>query len=186
MSHYENGVLVRCFGVDQLKDPWGIAISPTNGRVYIADHGADCIRVYSQGGEYLTSWSDKGSMLSGMYGVTVDRNGNVIVLDYSNQCIHVFNSEGTHLYKYGIRGSGEGDSIYPTDVAADKNGFVYVCDANNSRIQKFDSNGKFVSCIVTKECGLSRPIGIVITDDQPLGHVIVTEWGATCVKVFAQ
>jgi hypothetical protein len=86
----------------------------------------------------------------------------------------VFDSAGTHLYKYGSKGSGEGEFKYPTGVAADKNEFVYVCDPGNNRIQKFHSNGKFVSCIVTKECGLSGPQGIVITDDQPWGLVIVT------------
>ena len=49
------------------------------------------------------------------------------------------------VLKWGNEGSGQGQFLYPADVAVDSSGNVYVADSENYRIQKFDSEGNFLS-----------------------------------------
>ena len=52
---------------------------------------------------------------------------------------------GTFLTKWGGQGTGDGQFIQPTGIAADSAGNVYVTDIYSDRIQKFDSTGTFLT-----------------------------------------
>ena len=50
-----------------------------------------------------------------------------------------------YLTQWGTEGSGDGQLMYPTGVAADVAGDVYVADLNNYRVQKFTATGTYLT-----------------------------------------
>ncbi|XP_002739511.1 E3 ubiquitin-protein ligase TRIM71-like [Saccoglossus kowalevskii] len=184
----ENSKIIRCFGNQELGCPDGIAISPTNGRVYVCDNSSHCIRIYTQDGDYVKSFGSFGNgqcEFSNPYGMTINNKGNVIVAEYNHR-IQVCDSDGVFLFSFGSQGNGNNQFNCPYDVACDNDGNMYVCDCFNHRVMKYDSHGVFLSRIDSDQDGLNNLTGVCVTDDKPFGKVVVADHGNNCIKVFAQ
>ncbi|XP_070549863.1 uncharacterized protein [Ptychodera flava] len=92
----ENGHVIRYFGQNELKDPYGIGISPVDGNVYVTDRGGHCVRVYTQHGKYLRLFGSEGKgqgQFNWPWGVVISSTGMVFVADHNNQRIQVFNAD---------------------------------------------------------------------------------------------
>ena len=78
--------------------PWGVAISH-GGEVVVAEHGGDCIAVFSPSGEKLrpfgTCGSDPGQVRYPRE-VAVDGEENILLTDSGNHRIQKFTSEGQY------------------------------------------------------------------------------------------
>lgn len=134
--------ILRSFGIygrgnEYLNNPKGIAID-NKGRLYIADSGNDCIKIFDlYGGYEKTIGANK---LKSPSGVSIDRHNNIYVADTGNNSIKVF-SEHNELISYQEK---YGDTLLssPTDVLIvnsqtedyDK---LYVSDTGNDRILVF-------------------------------------------------
>ncbi|XP_077984810.1 E3 ubiquitin-protein ligase TRIM71-like [Glandiceps talaboti] len=185
----ENLKLIRCFGKDELKSPFGIAINPNNGRIYVVDYSAHCVHIYSVDHTYIKSFGSHGNgagQFNNPYCVCITGNGNVIVSDCGNHRMQVFSEDGEYIQFFGSEGSEEGQLSTPEGVLTDGEGFVYVCDYRNNRVQKFDSNFRFVCYVNGADEELKRPTAICITDDEPLGKLVVSEYGGKRISVFNQ
>ncbi|XP_070579814.1 tripartite motif-containing protein 2-like [Ptychodera flava] len=185
--HDENGSVIRCFGENVINYPFGIAISPVNGRVYVGDIHCHCIHIYSQDGHHYKSFGCQGQgngQLNSPVDIAIDAEGNVSVSDQSNHRIQVFDAEGQYLYSFGSQGSGDNQMCYPRGLSLDSDGSVYVCDHGNNRVMKYDSRGKFI-CRIDSDDSAESPSGICVTDDKPFGKVLVVNLNK-CVQVFAQ
>ncbi|XP_077993849.1 E3 ubiquitin-protein ligase TRIM45-like [Glandiceps talaboti] len=182
----ENGHVIRCFGQNELKDPYGLAVSPVDSKVYVTDRGQHCVRVYTQYGKYVGSLGSKGkgqAEFNCPYFLAVDSTGRVFVADCCNHRIQVFTDNYHFLYGFGCHGGKDGQLNSPRGVTIENNNrYVYVSD--NHRVQKFDITGQCVR-IDSDEDGLNSPQGIALTDDVPC-RVVVVNWGNECLKVFAQ
>uniref|UniRef100_A0ABM0M034 Tripartite motif-containing protein 2-like n=1 Tax=Saccoglossus kowalevskii TaxID=10224 RepID=A0ABM0M034_SACKO len=181
----ENGKLIRVFGSKELQSPYGVAISPINGNVYVTDFRSHCVRIYSELGVYMTSFGSSGtgdSQFNKPWDIAIGNTGNIIVSDYSNNRIQVFDNNCRLLHVFGCQGNKEGEMNGPMGVATDTDGCVYICDYSNKRVQKFDPQGKFIARIDNIEDDVSSHRGIYVTDDKPFGKVVVIEWGRCCVK----
>ncbi|XP_077977076.1 tripartite motif-containing protein 2-like [Glandiceps talaboti] len=183
----ENGKFVRCFGENELQGGRGIAVSPTNGRVYVADNSSHCIRIYSQDGHYFNSFGSQGNgkgQLTNPWGLDINSLGNVIVSDYNNNRVQVFNEGGQHLFFIGDTDDKVSD---PSGVVTDKDDNVYVCNYTTpGKVHKFDSHGKFIARIDSDLDELYCPIGVYVTDDKPFGKVVVVDRYNHCIKIFIQ
>ena len=130
----------------EFSSPWGIAISPVTGHIYIADGGNNRIQVLNSDLTFAYTFGTKGSA-SGQfnlpYGLAFDRRGLLYVTDHRNHCILTFN-EGQFLSQIGKEGSGPGQLYYPTGIAIDDNDLLYVAEYENHRISIFNTNGQFV------------------------------------------
>ncbi|XP_070549642.1 tripartite motif-containing protein 2-like [Ptychodera flava] len=98
----ENGHVIRCFGQNELKDPWGIGISPVDGNVYVTDEGENCVRIYTQHGKYLKSFGSEGigqGQFNRPWGVVISSTGPgmVFVADHYNHRIHPFSMHMTSI-----------------------------------------------------------------------------------------
>ncbi|XP_070546039.1 tripartite motif-containing protein 2-like [Ptychodera flava] len=183
----ENGHVIRYFGQNELKDPWGIGISPVDGNVYVTDYGGHCVRIYTQHGEYLRSFGSEGKgeeQFNRLWGVDISSTGMVFVADYDNKRIQVFNADDQYLYSFDCQ-SGDGKMRYPRGIAIENDKYVYVTTGYPSSVLKFDSSGKFVCRIDTDSDGLSRPTDVALTDDVPC-RVVVADKDNHCIKVFVQ
>ncbi len=147
--------------------PWGIAISPSSGDVYVSDLKNQRIEVLSSSGAFLKAFGwgvangkseletcetgcEAGIAGSGLgqvsnpHGLAVDATGDVWVADCNNNRIEEFSSSGAYLGQIGTYGSGAGQMSCPAGIAfADGN--LYVADYGNNRIDEFNEAGeKFV------------------------------------------
>ncbi|XP_077997399.1 E3 ubiquitin-protein ligase TRIM71-like [Glandiceps talaboti] len=186
----ENGKLIRHFGEDKLEQPFGVALSASNHRVYVSDRSLSCVLIYTQDGDFIKSFGDEtrgdGKLLCPYDIVISSITGNVYVSDYESHTVKVYSDDGDYLYSIGCQGSGDGQLNNPTGLTTDKHDNVYVCDYGNNRVQKFNSLGKFINVV---DCGtdpLSRPVGVCVTDEEPFGKVIVAEQNANYIRVINQ
>jgi DNA-binding beta-propeller fold protein YncE len=110
----------------QVKYPWGVAVNPTSGNVYVADDSTDNrVDEYSSSGAFIRAWgwgvadgqshfevctttcqggaySHGGGGFNGVRGITVDTaSGNVYVADDDNR-IDEFSSTGSFIQDFGM------------------------------------------------------------------------------------
>ncbi|XP_070545761.1 tripartite motif-containing protein 2-like [Ptychodera flava] len=181
----ENGHVIRYFGQNELKDPYGIGISPVDGNVYVTDGDGDCVRVYTQHGKYLRSFGSEGKgqgQFNRVWDVVISSTRLVFLADCHNKRIQVFNAHDQYLYSFDCQ-SGDGEMRYPRGIAIENDKYVYVTAQNS--ILKFESSGKFVCRIDSDSDGLNCPTGIALTDDVPC-RVVVADSSNHCIKVFVQ
>ncbi|XP_070570442.1 tripartite motif-containing protein 2-like [Ptychodera flava] len=182
----ENGKLVRCFGKDIVNSPFGIAVSPVNGRVYVVDWGSHTVHIFEQDGNYVKSFGSFGSGegdFNHSHLMSVDGKGNVYVVGCTNNRVQVFDSVGKFLYLIGSSESGDGQLSSPYGVAVDKHGFVYVSNGRNGKILKYENDGKFICRVDRDVDGINKPCGVCVVDNKPFGKLAVADRG--CVTIFS-
>uniref|UniRef100_A0A1X7UW25 RING-type domain-containing protein n=2 Tax=Amphimedon queenslandica TaxID=400682 RepID=A0A1X7UW25_AMPQE len=136
----------------QFNTPYGIAISPITGQVYVADksnhpdltfshsfgsegsaNGQFSYPKFSSDGQFLDKLGIRGSgpgQLIGPHGIAIDTgaSGLVYVVEWANNCISVFTNKGVFVNSFGSKGSNIDQFNAPYGLAFDKDGFLYVCD----------------------------------------------------------
>ncbi|XP_070546048.1 tripartite motif-containing protein 2-like [Ptychodera flava] len=189
----ENGHFIRYFGKNELKDPWGIGISPVDGNVYVTDKCGNCVRVYTKYGKYIRSFGSYGKgqgQFSSVWGVVIGNTGMVFVADSSNQRIQVFNAHDKYLYSFDCK-SGDGKMRNPRGIAIENDKYIYTTAActgsifSSSCLLKFQSDGQFVCRMDSASDMLSNATGIALTDDVPC-RVVVANRDKNCIKMFVQ
>jgi DNA-binding beta-propeller fold protein YncE len=129
------------------------------GRVYVADFGANTLRVFNAQGELLAKFfGQKGrddGQFNGLGGVAVDNRRHLVYLtDYVNSRVQQFSlavtASGeltlTHRLTFGSYGWEPGQLAYPQYLKVEEqSGRVYVSDMANQRIQVFGERGEYVA-----------------------------------------
>ena len=129
----------------QLHDPWGLALSPSDNKVYISDWEKGRIYVYQKDGRHLnTIGKDNNSFLMFPAGIVLDRKGNLLIADRGKHCVWVMSADGTPKSRIGKKGQGPGELLLPHGVAALQDGSVAVSESGNHRISIFGPNGTFM------------------------------------------
>lgn len=126
--------------------PRGIAVD-SDGFVYVADEGHNCIQKFTTNGDFVSKWGIYGNLpgeFNGPYGITIDSEGYAYVADTWNRRIQKFDSTNhfiSQLNEYmvvGDDGNLSGDQLgFVRDIAVDSKGNVYVTDFDNNRVVKF-------------------------------------------------
>lgn len=91
-----NGEPLGLFGLDQLQHPTGLARDPQRGRIYVADRGANNIKVYSDAGELQFEFGEFGEQVGQLNGPTYLfwNEDQLYVTDALNSRIQVFHLMG--------------------------------------------------------------------------------------------
>ncbi len=157
---------------------YGLDVDST-GRVYIADYGANRVRVFdSQGGSLATLFGQLGEgegQFNGLSDMAIDDGrGLMYVVDNFNSRVQQFSFGATdsgemavtHLRTFGAYGRGPGEFAYPQNVTVDDvSGEVYVGDVANRRVQVFDSNGDYLTELAKPEVPDWQVMGLAIGPD---------------------
>lgn len=126
--------------------PYGIAVDPSSGDVYVADAGHGVVDKFTKTGALVASFGDTvdgegnpapNGQLAGLKtpagsvaptGLAVDAvSGDLYVADRANSAIDVFSSAGAYLSQISTPGPEGSAGLYePTGVAVDSEGNVYV------------------------------------------------------------
>jgi hypothetical protein len=147
-------------GTGQVGTPYGLAVDPIDGGVWITSTGtvagADRFKAikFTSAGVYVTEIGSSGSgngQFGGVISVAVSPVDQAVWIgDSVNYRIQKFTtSDGGLTYAYstkvGAIGSGNGQfgSQQAIPVAVDSLGNVYAGDRGNSRIQKFNSSATY-------------------------------------------
>ena len=122
--------------------PYGVAVSPVNGSVFVSDNANSQIHVFDVERKHVRTFGQRGKgkgELSLPQGIDISANGQVYVANQSNHCVSVFREDGTF-----IRTIGQGKLRYPSDVLVHSSGLVYVADLGNHCIAVFSQVGELV------------------------------------------
>lgn len=125
-----------------LRSPSGVAVA-RDGRVFVADMGNHCIKVFARQSDgtyvYQTQWGSKGKdngQFMSPYGIAVADDGWVFVADTGNYRIQVFapQADGTYVYQtqWGSKGRDDGQfnglfgDRYGEDAVLNNIGNIYL------------------------------------------------------------
>ena len=145
-------------GQSQFNCPQGVAVSPVNGDLYVADRCNNRVQVFSstrvfklQLGTGVSGSSN--TQFASPVSVAIDTNGIVFVTDTDNDRIQKCTISGTSyacsLFA-GIPGESGNDFshlAWPHQIAVDGSGRVYLADSSNSRVLVFDATGALLTTI---------------------------------------
>ncbi len=130
-----------------LTRPVGVAVG-SNGRVYVADHGAQSIKVYTLAGAFLFEFRNvadgKATHLRSPVHLALDSAGNLWVTDRGLRGVYIFDPDGKFLRKY----QPNGDAAFqwtPLALTLGKDGSLFTSDVGETkehRIRIFDPSGK--------------------------------------------
>ncbi|KAK2146694.1 hypothetical protein LSH36_589g02076 [Paralvinella palmiformis] len=168
--------------------PRGVAVSPVNDSLVVADSSNHRVQMFDLDGNFVSMFGSYGQSdgeFDCLAGIAINLMGDIIIADRYNHRIQVFDRYGQFSLKFGGQGGGDGELNYPWGVACDTEGFIYVCDKENNRIQVFQANGTFVRKFGSQgsRAGqLDNPHYATVSHD---GKVIVSDCNNHRLQVFS-
>ena len=157
--------------------------------MYVTDSGNDRVEQFSEVGEYLGQFGERGpgnDQLSDPMGIAIDSSGDVWVLDTANYRVEEFGPEGEYMGKFGERGSGPGKLGWAVGLALSGED-LYLVEPYVGRVQEFSTSGKFERDFDERGTGDGKsnvPYGMA-SEPGPPGNVYVVEGASILAGVTA-
>jgi ABC-type Fe3+ transport system permease subunit/sugar lactone lactonase YvrE len=155
-------------GEGQVVYPRAITYSKSDDTFYVIDRLAR-IQHVDRNGKFLAGWRMPDHAQGKPVGLTVGPDGNVWVADTHYGRVIVFDRAGKIVKQFGKQGSGDGEFVFPCDIAFDSKGRVFVAEfGDNDRIQVFDRDLKYLYQFGRFGAGdgeFSRPQSIAIVGE---------------------
>jgi uncharacterized protein (TIGR03663 family) len=171
-----------------------------DGRVYIAEEGANRISVFTADGQFESSFGQQGTstqdgaFFERPHSVALAPDSSIFVVDTWNYKVRHFSPDLNPISSWG-RAETSGFDVQtdpvdgfwgPRDIVVDEQGRVYVSDTGNKRIRVYTSDGVFLRDIGSGGSGdgqLNEPAGIALHPD---GRIFVGDTWNRRVSVFSQ
>ena len=168
LSKIDNGNLTACAGARNLITPFGVAVNPSNGDVYVSDLSTGTISAFDPAGNCLFQTNANGQSAGG---IAVDpshgTHGTLYVAASSSHTIESFDAAtGAPIESFG---SGPG---YVLGVAVGSSGNVFV-DSANEKVVEYDPTGDCINECAPVATGPLLAIAINPTNE----HLLATEGG---------
>jgi DNA-binding beta-propeller fold protein YncE len=166
-----------------------IAVDPDLGLglIFVADGGADLIKVYGPGGQLVRSFGGPGTgpgQFDFPSALWVSPGGEVFVGDQNNDRVQVFDRDGSFLRCFGAQGGGNRNFGRIQGVVGDLDGRVYVADAFQGHVKVFDGDGAELAVIGSlgdRPGQFRTPFGMAIDG---LNRLFVSSVNSGRVEVF--
>lgn len=164
----KNKKLLSTFGKGDLSRPTGVALSPSQDRLYVVDTIECRIVVFDLSGKKIDSFGERGSG-PGQFNfptyLATMPDGRICVSDSLNFRVQIFESDGTFVSMFGRAGDGAGHFARPKGIGVDSHGQIYVVDAAFENIQIFDVDGNLLLAFGESGTGpgqFSLPCGLFV------------------------
>eukprot|EP00455_Lapot_gusevi_P043945 TRINITY_DN5429_c1_g4_i4.p1 TRINITY_DN5429_c1_g4~~TRINITY_DN5429_c1_g4_i4.p1 ORF type:complete len:245 (+),score=44.27 TRINITY_DN5429_c1_g4_i4:32-736(+) len=179
-------------GEPQLKEPRGLAYCPATDKLYVADHGHDCVKVLRGSDGYCVQVLGTGrgngrDQMNGPQFVAVDSD-RVYISDSCNHRVLVYAKQtGAFLFQMGEGQEGSGDNQFgnPCGVSVDREaGLLYVADSWNHRVCVYRSgDGSHVSRfpVLRTDDSEATPVGVLWDAASRVLYVTLTSSTTMCV-----
>lgn len=166
-----------------------IAIDPDLGLglVFVADGGANHIKVYGPDGQLVRSFGGSGTgpgEFDFPSALWVSPGGEVFVGDQNNDRVQVFDRNGSFLRCFGAQGGGNRNFGRIQGLVGDREGRVYVADAFQGHVKVFDGGGAELAIIGSlgdRPGQFRTPFGVVIDS---LNRLFVSSVNSGRLEVF--
>lgn len=139
--------LLGTFGEDDLTRPTGLALSPSEDRLYVVDTIECRIVTFDLNGKKISSFGERGGG-PGQFNfptyIATMPDGRICVSDSLNFRVQIFEPDGTFVSTFGGVGDGAGHFARPKGIGVDSHGQIYVVDAAFENIQIFDVEGNLL------------------------------------------
>ena len=106
------------------------------GYLYVAVINNHCIKKFTSTGQYISTFSSRGStpgQIQDLTSIIIDNN-LLYVSEWGNNRISIFDTNGCFTHCFGKSGSGEGEFNRPHGITIDSLGNLYVSDTDNNRL----------------------------------------------------
>jgi sugar lactone lactonase YvrE len=180
-----SGTYVSQFGTfgtgnGQFSGPWGIAIDPATGHIFVADVYNNRVQEFDSSGTYVSQFGTTGTgngQFKNPYGLAFNRAGNLLVVDTGNCRVQEFKTSGSYQAQFGTCGTGDGQFSSPYGIATDLEGNSFVTDSGNRRVQIFNAKNAFVQKFGTAgtKSGQFSNVTTGIAID-PSGNAYIADW----------
>ena len=117
----------------------GIAVNPTNRRVYVNDRANGRVQVFDENGKFLDEWkySTQAGAPSNIHTIYVGNDGKLWAADQTTHKMLGYDTAGNFLYSWGTFGTCEGCLWGVHGFMADSNGNLWTSSVRDGRAQKF-------------------------------------------------
>ncbi|MFT5424504.1 MAG: DNA-binding beta-propeller fold protein YncE [Phycisphaerales bacterium] len=183
----EGGRYTGTLGEGLLERPTGIAVDPTNERLFVADAAAHEVVVLTPAGGLIRRLGERGTQ-PGQFnfptGVAVGPGGSLYVSDTLNFRVQVFDAALNPVLQIGSKGDLPGYFSHPKGIALNSAGHLYVVDSHFESVQIFDRQGRLLLTFGEEGPGPGQfwmPTGVHIDADD---RVWVTDSYNQRVQVF--
>jgi len=125
----------------QFNEPVGLATSPIDGSIFVADTWNGRLQQFTPDLFALNEWpvdAWTSESIDNKPYAAVDSAGNVYVTDPEGYRVLIFDAAGNYLARFGHYDTGTGGFSLPNGIAIDADDYVYIADAANNRILKFE------------------------------------------------
>ena len=174
ISSYGDGSALRLPRAIKIDDSGMIYVVDGSNRVVKMTKNGSIVQVV-EGAEGARASDESSEYLSTPYGEDIDKYANIYIADTRNNTVKKYSSGGDLLLNYGKFGQGNGQFLFPNDVAVASDGYIYVADTGNHRVQKFDGFGNYVATIGSMGKGTDQfisPRGLFIDNKNGYLYVI--------------
>lgn len=150
-----------------------------NDKVIVVIDKTGRLQRFSPEGEFLSSWDLELDGTGFPTGVSLDSEELIWIADTHQNRILVLDQQGNEVRHFGEYGTGDGQFLYPTDIAFGKNGEVFVSEyGGNERVNVFTRTGEFqysFGHFGSDNEGFIRPQSIAVSPTT--GNLFITDAG---------
>jgi DNA-binding beta-propeller fold protein YncE len=163
------------------------AIGVHDNEIYVIDTTGR-VQVFTLNGDFVRKWSMPESQNGTPTSITFAADGNVIIPDTHYSRIFKYTPDGKELERWGSYGTGQGQFVYPTDLALAPDGTYFFSEygMDAERVHVFNKEKQFARQWggFGEEPGkFNRAMGI---DIDAAGLVYVADSANHRVQVFDQ
>ena len=176
-----DGVCVQSIGSSEMGQefdwPRGIAVHPTTGEIFLADHGNHRIQIFN-GADLSFSYTIKHGQLQLPLDLAVDSEGYLYISDFYNRRVSKFTTTGEYIHT--IASTKLSSTIYMAIFQK----HTYISKTMHHRLLIFDTNRKLLHSFGTRGSGkgeFNEPKGITVDTS---GNVYVCDSGNNRIVVF--